>query len=113
MSGVEGEPPPTTTESREFTAKDGKQGKKSRTAGGYLGAVASTRFTAVNQLTIHSYQHALQLYWGEKGYYPKTHEEFMEKIIKFNQIKLPELEEGDQYIYDPEDHTLKIHRPEA
>ncbi|MCG8447975.1 MAG: hypothetical protein MI725_00150 [Pirellulales bacterium] len=112
MSGVAGEPLPTTAAPREFTAKDPKQGKLSRQAGGYLGAVTSTRFTAVNRTTIYLYQHAMNLYNAEKGHYPKTHEEFMEKIIKFNQIKLPELEEGDEYLYDPEDHTLKIYRPE-
>lgn len=111
MSEVEGEPPTTTEEPREFQAKDGKKGKLSRQAGGYLGAVASARFTAVNQMTINLYTHALQLYNAEKGHYPKTHEEFMEKIIKYNHIQLPELEEGDEYLYDPEDHTLKIHRP--
>jgi len=112
MSGVPNEPPPVTAQPRDFQAKDGKKGKKSRSAGGYLGAVVSAKFTAVNQLTKHQYTHALNLYWAEKGYYPKTHEEFMDKIIKFNKLKLPELESGVEYIYDPEDHQLKIHRPE-
>lgn len=101
-------PVATITEPREFTPQDGKKGKKSREAGGYLGAVGSARFTSVNSMTINQYKHALNLYWGTNGYYPKTHDEFMEKIIKFNQIKLPDLDEGVKYIYDPEDHLLKI-----
>ena len=104
---------PVTEEPREFVAKDGKKGKKSREAGGYLGAVGSARFVAEHRMIINSYTHALNLYWGENGYYPKTHEEFMEKIIKFNKLQLPELDEGVEYLYDPEDHLLKIHRPSA
>lgn len=101
-------PVATPSEPKEFTPRDGKKGKKSREAGGYLGAVGSARFTAENSMTINLYKHALDLYWGTNGYYPKTHDEFMEKIIKFNQIQLPELDEGVEYIYDPEDHILKI-----
>jgi len=37
----------------------------------------------------------------------------MKKIVDFNKIQLPELDEGVEYIYDPEDHKLKIHRPDA
>jgi hypothetical protein len=55
--------------------------------------------------------HALNLFWGEHGNYPKSHEEFMEKIIDFNMIKLPLLPEGAKYVYDPETHTLMVERP--
>lgn len=112
-SSVENEPPPVTSIPREFEAKDAKKGKKSRKAGGYLGAVAGARFYAEYEMVINSYKHALNLYWATNGEYPKTHEEFMDKIIKFNKIQLPELESGDEYLYDPEDHLLKIYRPEG
>lgn len=113
MTGVENEPPPITSVPREFTAKDAKKGKKSRAAGGYLGTVAGAKFYAEYQMIINSYKHALNLYWGMEGEYPQTHEEFMEKIIKFNNLQLPELEAGVEYIYDPEDHLLKVYRPEG
>lgn len=113
MTGVKYEPPPITSEPREFEAKDAKRGKKSRKAGGYLGAVAGARFYAEYEMVINSYKQALNLYWATEGDYPKTHEEFMEKIIKFNKIQLPELEAGVEYIYDPEDHLLKVYRPEG
>jgi hypothetical protein len=58
-------------------------------------------------LILHTVTHALQLYNAEHGKYPKTHEEFMEKIIKANEIKLPELEPGYEYIYDTTDNVLK------
>jgi hypothetical protein len=42
---------------------------------------------------------------------PKTHEEFMEKIVKANSIKLPELPNGHRYVYDPEKEELMVERP--
>ncbi len=105
--------PPVTSEPREVTANDPTKGKKSRQAGGYLGAVGHARFYAEHQLIFTSIKHALNLYWATNGEYPKTHDEFMEKVIKFNQIQLPKLDEGVEYLYDPEDHKLKIHSPGA
>ena len=55
--------------------------------------------------------HALELFNAEHGNYPKSHEEFMEKIVDFNMIKLPLLPEGAKYVYDPETHTLMVERP--
>ncbi len=46
--------------------------------------------------------HALELFKGSEGHYPESHEEFMDKIIKFNQIKLPKLPDGQEYRYRPE-----------
>jgi hypothetical protein len=48
---------------------------------------------------------ALELYRaGEgNGEYPKTHAEFMSKIIKANNIPLPKLPEGQVYRYRPDD----------
>lgn len=54
---------------------------------------------------------ALNLYWGEHGDYPKSHDEFMEKVINFNNIQLPQLKEGARYVYDVESHTLMVERP--
>lgn len=95
-------------EPQEFTANDPKKGKRSRSAGGYAGAVFGARFWAEHQMTINLIKKGLSLYNAEHGNYPKTHDEFMEKIIKEGQIQLPELDEGQEYIYDPEDHTLKF-----
>ena len=112
---VESSPPEETetaatepAQPREFTANDPKRGKRSRGVGGYAGAVFGARFWAEHQMIINNIKHALDLYNAEHGNYPKTHEEFMEKIIDANQIALPELDEGQEYIYDPEDHTLKF-----
>ncbi len=42
---------------------------------------------------------------------PKSHEEFMEKIVKEYSINLPNLPEGARYRYDPESETLFVDRP--
>ena len=100
--------PAEPVEPREFTATDPKRGKKSRAVGGYAGAVFGARFSAEHRMIINQYKQALSLYNATNGFYPKTHDEFMEKIIQANQIKLPELDEGEEYLYDPSDHELKV-----
>ena len=57
--------------------------------------------------------HALQLYEALEGHAPKSHEEFMEKIIKFNMIELPELPHGHEYVYDPEAKQLMVRHPKT
>ncbi|MDR2438938.1 MAG: hypothetical protein LBE12_06175 [Planctomycetaceae bacterium] len=55
---------------------------------------------------------ALQLYKAmndNKG--PETHEVFMKDIIQANNIPLPELPDGHEYIYDPATEQLMIKKP--
>lgn len=56
---------------------------------------------------------AMKLYKASTGEFPKTEEEFMQKIVKENQIILPELPEGDSYFYDPKTETLMVRAKEA
>lgn len=49
---------------------------------------------------------ALNLYKALEGKLPKTHEEFMEKIVKANAIQLPELKPGMKYRYRPDQGDL-------
>ena len=95
-------------EPQVVTAKTPKKGRTLHDQGSYLSAVGSARFRAEHQLIFHQVTHALNLYWGEHGYYPKSHEEFIVKIIEPNSIVLPELEEGQEYWYDASDHLLKF-----
>ena len=44
---------------------------------------------------------AMNKYKGVNGHFPKSHQEFMQKIIKENMIQLPELRGGQRYVYDP------------
>lgn len=54
---------------------------------------------------------ALNLFHAEHDRYPKDHAEFMQKIIKANNIQLPVLPEGYQYKYDVENHKLEMVKP--
>lgn len=51
---------------------------------------------------------AMQLFKAAEGRPPKSHEEFMKKIIQVNSIPLPKLPAGDEYFYDPERGELMV-----
>ncbi|MCH2115465.1 MAG: hypothetical protein MK171_11225 [Pirellulales bacterium] len=106
-------PDATSSEPREVTGRDPKKGKLSREEGGYLGSVLGAGMYAKHQIIFDQVKHAINIDYGLNEDFPKSHEEFMERVIKFNKIQLPELDEGDEYLYDPADHTLKIYRPAA
>jgi hypothetical protein len=42
---------------------------------------------------------------------PKTHEEFMNVIIKENGVQLPDLGPGEEYVYDPKSEQLLVKHP--
>jgi hypothetical protein len=42
---------------------------------------------------------------------PATEQEFMDKIIKENQIRLPKLPPGHRYVYDPKQEKLMVEQP--
>ena len=59
-------------------------------------------------------KHSLNLYKAgdPKGKGPKSHEEFMDKIIKpARNFELPKLPEGHRYEYDPNAEQLMVVRP--
>jgi hypothetical protein len=90
-------------------------GIKGRSLDEYEGVVvtpAKTLFT-VRERVVFEIQipGALNLFNASEGRNPESHEEFMEKIVKFNNIKLPELPPGHKYIYDPEKNELMVERP--
>jgi hypothetical protein len=51
---------------------------------------------------------AMNLFKASEGRPPKSHDEFMSKIIKANQIHLPTLPEGQRYLYDPKQEQLMV-----
>jgi hypothetical protein len=71
-------------------------------------AYFTMREKAIFQIQI---PHAMQMYEALQGSAPKTHEEFMAKIIQGNQIKLPDLPPGQRYVYDPQTKELMVERP--
>ena len=88
------EPAPKPEPKRE-KAKAGVTGRGDY--GGGLGTTAlSTRVRTEERVRFMEVDKAMSLYKATNGELPKSHDEFMEKIIKANQIKLPELRGGRQ-----------------
>lgn len=100
-------------EATKVTTDDMKRGQSLK-GGGYLSTVMRGGIVAEQKLGLAQVEHATNLFWGLEGRYPKDHEEFMEKVIKFNGIPLEPLEEPYEYRYNPEDHQLyKVVKQEA
>jgi hypothetical protein len=79
---------------------------------GLLVTPAKAYFSAKERIAFEiEVPHALNLYKASEGAGPKTHEEFMEKIIQFNRIKLPQLPPDAKYVYDVESEQLMVERP--
>lgn len=95
---------PVTSVPRPVDPDDPIKGRRSKTAGGSLGAAAHARFWAEHKLIYDQVKQNLMLYMTTSGNleYPASNEEFMEKVIDGYQMKLPELEPQHEYIYDPE-----------
>lgn len=103
----------TATKSQAIEKATVGIGKKGR---GYGGDIVTqplqTRFRAEERLRLLTVDHALQLFKAEHGKLPKSHAEFMDKIIRANQIQLPALPAGDQYWYDAEAGQLMVRHTE-
>jgi len=54
---------------------------------------------------------AMKLFKATEDRVPKSHEEFMQRIIKENHIILPLLPEGHHYVYDPKRGELMVEQP--
>ena len=52
----------------------------------------------------------MNLYKGEHGELPKTHDDFMRDIVQANNINLPELPDDSKYVYLPDKGELMIER---
>ena len=62
----------------------------------------------IGQAATLNIQHAVDLYRAENDRYPKDTNEFMEEIIKKNNISLPLLPHYQEYSYDANQHKLII-----
>ncbi len=106
-------PPPAATSpeaaaivAQKAVAGVGKQGQKLREHSDVAKIISGPAATLINvkQKAILEIQipHALQLFQATEGRMPKSHDEFMEKIVQFNQLTLPELPEGAVYHFNTE-----------
>ena len=85
-----------TTASTKITAKD------------YITLQGNAYVTIIGQTSILQIQHAMDLYHAANDRYPKDLDEFMNEIIKANNIALPKLPPYQAYGYDEMEHKLII-----
>ena len=55
---------------------------------------------------------AMNLFRATHDRLPNSHEEFMREIIQANNISLPQLPAGQEYVYDPQRGELMVRRPQ-
>lgn len=112
---VEQAPPaPVETEAVKAGVGVGIKGRSLDEHEGILVTPAKSLFAAKERIAFEiAVPHALELYKATEGNVPQSHEEFMEKIIQANQIKLPQLPEGHRYQFDPMTEQLMVIRPKA
>jgi hypothetical protein len=81
--------------------------------GGVITQSVHTMFTAREKIVLDQMRHAQDLYKAEhEGHNPKNWEEFEEKILKANNLRLPTLPYGERYVYDPDKDELMVERPD-
>jgi hypothetical protein len=90
-------------------------GEKGRGYGGegFVATPIRSLWQTKERLALIQVEQALQLYKAGDGdgHGPKSHKEFMDKIIKANDIRLPELPQGHRYVYDPTKEELMVEQP--
>ncbi len=113
-SGTTVAAPPAATEPEgpREKAEFGVGAKGHDYGAGVLTTPMSIYFTTEERLTFSvRIPKAMQLFTATENRVPKSHEEFMQKIIKDNDIVLPQLPHGSRYVYDPKTGQLMVERP--
>ena len=89
----------------------GIKGRSLDDSEGFVVTPAKTLFGVRERLVFEvQVPHALNLYKATVGRMPQTHQEFIEKVINPNQIKLPTLPPGQTYVFDPEKEMLMVEK---
>ena len=88
-------------------------GKKGHYGKGIIATPLGSLFAAEERINFEiQIPQAMKMFKALEGRAPKDTDEFMEKIIKPNRIRLPELPEGQRYWYDPKTEQLMVLVPE-
>ena len=93
----------------EFKAEDGRVVSDSQVAmsNPITGALEAygPLLGKISKMGIHQ---SVEMFRATNGRYPKDHDEFMQKVIRQNGIRLPKLPGGAEYQYDVENHKLVV-----
>ena len=107
---------PTNVTAQKAVAGVGKKGQSLNDNTGIARAITAGPATLLNfqQKAVLDIQipQALQLFNATEGRLPKSHEEFMQKIVEANRLVLPELPAGGVYRFNTEKGELWVY-PEA
>ncbi len=107
---------PATITAQKAVAGVGKRGQSLNDNTGIAQAISAGPATLLNfeQKAVFDIQipKALQLFQATEGRFPKSHEEFMQKIVEANRLALPELPAGAVYVFNTEQGELWVY-PEA
>jgi len=101
----------TTQEIREAKKEIAKGARKVQPrieASGPITLYGSAYTHIISRVTQLNIKHAIDLFQAEHGRYPKDFDEFYNKIIKANHIRLPQLPPYQKYGYDADKHELII-----
>ncbi len=102
-------PPPPGVNTVQEEAQPGVTGKGQDYGGGLITTPVAAYFSTGERIVFNiQIPHTLRNYTALHGP-PKTHEEFMEKVIKG--IALPDLPDGHRYVFDPERQQLMVEHP--
>jgi hypothetical protein len=85
-----------------------KQASTKITAKDYITLQGNAYVTTIGKLSILNIQKAMDIYHAMNERYPKDLDEFMNEIIKPNNIALPKLPPYQAYGYDEKEHKLII-----
>ncbi|MGB4728403.1 MAG: hypothetical protein WBH86_13445 [Thermogutta sp.] len=112
-------PPPTSPQALpaategQYVRADVGVGQKGRTLErGFITTPVQVYFRSREHMAFRiQVPQALQLFQGEHGRLPESHEEFWREIIEKNGIQLPSLPPGHRYVYVPEKGELMVEVP--
>ena len=106
----------TTQDIGEFDPTAGEEVDDGKVEVNMITGAAGAYGSLVQKTSDLHIKRAVDLFNAAEGRYPKDHEEFMSKVIKKNNIRLPMLPHGSAYKYDVQNHTLvvvKVEKGEA
>ena len=104
--------PPPGVDTVQEKAQPGVTGKGQDYGGRLITTPVAAYFSTRERIVFNiQIPEALKLYKAFEGRAPKTHEEFMQKVIKDNSIRLPELPQDHRYVFDPETQQLMVEHP--
>jgi len=97
---------------QEITEWDPDAGRNIREEGGekvnMFSHVRQGGSYAIHEIARLQIKRFVDLFWAAEGRYPESHEEFMEKVVIANGIKLPMPVTTCEYQYDVKNHALVV-----